>query len=239
MKYKKQISLILGLLAITSSASFATVTMNTQFGVATATSAAAVPDGTLWALIVDNGDNTLPGGLALNSGLNSSVNSSVVSAFNGVNFTLGTVFGGAGGDTVFALGAFNGTGVLGVAGSTSNSVAGLTLGVNGLVAARNFAFYFFPGVTFTTQSATYTANGQVGGMNSTSADAGAGTGPMVIPSEGATTNPGASTFAGGDLGGSTPDATFRAVAISAAIPEPSAALLGAIGVLGLLRRRRN
>lgn len=49
-----------------------------------------------------------------------------------------------------------------------------------------------------------------------------------------------STLFGTEIGNpsTTASGTYRAAAI-AAVPEPSAALLGAIGALGLLRRRRN
>lgn len=233
---QKYIGLILGVLALTSGASFATITLNTQFGQAFSSSSVPVPDGTLWALIVDDGVGTLPGGMLTNgSGLSAAnaLNSSLVnSTFSGASIGLGTSLGG---DIVFAMGAFNGANDLSVPGSTTNSL-GFTLGTNGLVAGRAIGFYFFPGVTYTA-AGTYNVGSQVGGISTLAADAGAGTVGMVVPADGATIFMGANTDGDGGLGGSLTNSAFTAVNVTA-IPEPSAALLGAIGALGLLRRRR-
>ena len=137
MKNKKYTSLIVGLLAVTSGVSFATVTFSTQFGQAFNAASAAVPDGTLWALIVDNGVGTLPGGMLTNgSGLSAAyaLNSTLVNdTFAGQSISVGSTFGGT---LVFGMGAFNGANDLGVPGSTTNGLAGLELGVNGLVTGR-------------------------------------------------------------------------------------------------------
>lgn len=233
MKLNKSI-LAVGLLAALTLPSYSAVTISTQFGVALDKNSAAVPDGTLWALVVDNGDNVLPGGLALNSSIKAASALAggldlINATFGGASLALGTSLGG---DTVFALGGFNGGATLGVGGSTADAVI-LTLGANGLASGRNYAFYYFPGTLFTTEGATYSGFTQVGGVNTNTADAGALTDGMIIPNDGFTVTQGASTP--GDLGGSFSQSGFTSVEL---IPEPSAALLGAIGVLGLLRRRR-
>ena len=238
MKIVNYTSLVLGLIALSDSAC-ATITINGQFGQAFAVNGTTtMPNGTLWALIVDGGDSVLPG-MNVNSSLAQTAASGAAgvtlinTTFSGKSFTLGTLFGT---DTVFAMGKIDSL-VSGAAGGAAPAL-NLTLGVNGLVTGRNYGFYYFPGLTFTTTSATYTVGSSVGGINSALADSGAGTSGMVIPSDGATVTQGVSTSAGGAFGGSTPDSSFKAVALNA-VPEPSAILLGAIGALGLLRRRRN
>jgi hypothetical protein len=237
MKTIKYASLVLGLFALGSSVN-AAITISASFGQAFNTDGTTpVATGTLWALIVDGGDGTLPGGLTANTSLAGLVAANGASAttlinttFDGVDFTLGTLFGT---DTVFALGGF--TGLAGAPG-TAAPVLELTIGTYGVAVGRVYGFYFFPGKIFTTQGATYTADASVGGINSSITDSGAGfDSGMVIPSDGATAAQGALTNAGGDLGGSMSDSSFAAVAI----PEPSAVLLGSLGALFLLRRRRN
>ena len=238
MQLNKHVGLVLGLIALSNSAN-ATVTLNGQYGQAFQTNGTTVvPDGTLWAMVVDtNADNTIAG-LGLDSSLAQLAASgaaglqAINTTFGGTSFTLGSNFGL---DTIFALGGFNSAALV-VPGSAATSVAGLNLGTNGLGAGLNYSFFFFPGVTFTTSGARYTVGSSVGGINKSTADAGAGTAGMIIPANGATVFQGASTNAGGDLGGSVPNSSFAAVAL---VPEPSTALLGAIGALGLLRRRRN
>lgn len=237
MKNRKYTGLIIGLLVATSGISFATITISTQFGQAFDIDGMPVSDGTLWALIVNaDGNSTLPGGMLTDgSGLSAAytLNSSLVEEiFGGKTIGLGSNFGG---DIVFGMGAFNGFADLGVAGSTTNGLAGLELGVNGLATGRAFGFYFFPGVTYTGEG-TYNIGDQVGGISTLLSDDNAGTVGMVIPADGASIFTGANTDAEGELGGSMTDSAFTAVAL---VPEPSAALLGAMGALCLLRRRRN
>ena len=235
MKNRKYTSLIIGLLAATSGISFATISISTQFGQAFDINSNPVPDGTLWALIVNaDGNSVLPGGMLTDgSGLSAAFvtdSALVLSTFQGQSISVGSNFGG---DIVFGMGAFNGFADLGVAGSTTNGFEGLVLGENGLATGRAFGFYFFPGVEYTGDG-TYNIGGQVGGISTILDDEGAGTVGMVIPADGASVFVGANTDAGGDLAGSMTDGAFTAVPI----PEPSAALLGALGALGLLRRRR-
>jgi PEP-CTERM motif len=220
-------SIILASVALTSFAN-ATITLNTAFGVALDSSGIAVPDGTLWALVVDGGDSSFPGGFGLNDSLTAA--GAAGSFAPGQQFALGRSFGS---DKVFAIGGFNGLISQSIAGSTFDALSVDPVVDTALVAGRNAAFYFFPGVNFTTSGATYTIGSQVGGLNG-AGDAGSGTeAGLVIPSDSATAGYGVGTAA---IGGVIPSARFTAVNL---VPEPSSALLSALGVLGLLRRRRN
>jgi hypothetical protein len=217
--------IVLGLLALSSSAAFATVSLTTQFGVSTNSGGAPVPDGTLWVMIVDtNGDSALPQ-LAVNSGISVSLQS----PFWYSTLSIGAVLAN---DTVFAMGAFNGAADLGTLGSTANAAPGLAL-----TAGRAIGFYWFPGVVYTAPGsyAVGQGSGEVGGINTLLADAGSGTNAMIVPADGSDLLIGANTSGGGNLGGSLSESQFLATAI---IPETSTALLGALGALGLLRRRR-
>jgi PEP-CTERM motif len=232
MPISKFLNISVGILILTSSVK-ATVTFGTQFGTATDTSGNAVSDGTLWALIVDNGDNSFASTFGLDSSLKSfsTIDSNKInSVFGGQSLAIGSMFAG---DTVFAVGGFDSQ-VLTIPGTSSTTITGLDITANGLSANAKFAFFFFPGVTFTTENATYRLGSQIGGINSNIADVPAGTEAMVIPAEGNTGLFGANTP--GDLGGSYPATSFQAVDL---VPEPSSAFLASLGVLGLLRRRRN
>lgn len=211
--------------AITSLSS-ATITLNTAFGVALDSGGVAVPDGTLWALIVDGGDVAFPGGFGLGATMTAG---GAASAFTpGQQIGLGSLFGS---DKVFAIGGFNGFANQTIRGSTFGALE-LDQSVDtSLVAGRNAAFYYFPGVTFTTQSERYTISNQVGGLNG-AGDAASGTDEgLVIPADGVY-NYGVATEA---LGGAISSARFTAVDL---VPEPTSALMATLGILGLLRRRR-
>lgn len=223
MKLTKQVCLVFGLIALSTGAGNATISLTTQFGVATDSSSVAVPDGTLWALIVDS--DAVNGGLPqLN--VNSGISASLSSPFWYKNLSVG---GTVNSDQVFAMGAFNGTTAAGIAGAWIGGLSNLTL-----PAGKNFGLYWFPGVTFTGDGTYLVGNGlghQVGGINSTTVEDGADIG-MVVPADGFPYTVSASSSA---LSGAVPAANFVAVSI---IPEPSSMLLGALGALGLLRRRR-
>lgn len=213
---------ILTLLAVVGSAN-ATITLNTFFGVATDSIGNPIVDGTLWALVVDNGDNTFAGGFGLNSSITEIGANADFSI--GQSFTLGSLFGS---DTVFAMGGFNGTANFSQAGFAADALT-LNLGDNGLVAGRNAAFYFFPGVVYV-GAGTYQIGTQIGAFNAVE-DTVNGL-QMTIPADGSTVGFGAlDTVTGGNVA----PANMQSVVL---IPEPSVALLGAFGILALLRRRR-
>lgn len=230
MKLKTYIGLAVGVLAMAGIAK-GTVTINMQYGVATNAAGAAVADNTLWILVVDsNANNSFAGGMATNSNLAASTVDAINAAFQtGQTLTVGGLLGG---DTIFAMGGFTGSTSIG-AGTTDNALNGLALGTNGLTSGASYAFYYFPGVTYT-GATTYQVGSQVGGVQINGADAGAGTGGMVIGADGSTLTQGANTT-DPVLGGSLSPNAFKAVTL---VPEPSAALLGMLGALGLLRRRR-
>ncbi len=207
----------------------ATFTLSTQFGTALTSGSAPVPDGTLWALVVDADNNsTFAGGFGLNSSIFQAGTVAANAAFvAGQSLSLGTNLGG---DIVFAMGGFNGTGDLGL-GNLTAVLPGLNLGDNGLATNRNYAFYWFPGATYA--PGTNTIGSQVGGINNAQNVALAGIDAMIIPADAAFVNQGAVEAT--EWSGVNTAAQFTAVNL---IPEPSAALLGALGALGLLRRRR-
>lgn len=218
----KQTLLLFAALVVPASAA---VTLNTQFGSAFNSSGVAVADGTLWALVVDTNNDGIFTGFSNNGSLAGNAAAANTFFTGNQSLSLGTVLNG---NTVFALGGFNAAGP----GITADTVV-LNYGTNGTAAALSYAFYWFPGATYSGPG-VQTIGSQVGGLNTTSNngifDAG-----MVLPNDGSLISTGAANV---DGGGTIPDATFQAVNLTV-IPEPSAALLGAIGALGLLRRRRN
>lgn len=222
---KTKLALLLIAAALPSGA---TVLLNTQFGTAFDSSGVAVADGTLWVLIGNtNGDGSIAG-TTINSTLIDTTANTLFTVGQSIN--LGSVIGG---DTVFAMGGFNGA-----APGIDASALTLTYGVNATAASQTFAFFWFPGATYggsdpiTSGSSPTVIGSQVGGINTTSADGVFDIG-MTLPADGFQGSSGAATS---DGGGTIADSAFQAVNL---IPEPSAALLGALGALGLLRRRRN
>ena len=216
-------TLLLTLLLATASAN-ATVTIQGFYGTLFNSSNVAVPNGTVFALVVDsNSSNSFAGGFGLNSSIDSQANANA--AFTaGQTLTLG---GTLGGDTIFALGTVDSS-VSGAAG-TAGPVLTLTLGQNGLAANLNYAIYWFPGANLNGNIATIGT--QAGGIHSTGSPALDVLG-MTVPAEGATVSQG---FVTSDQGGNVAAANVHAWNL---VPEPSAALLGLLGAVGLIRRKR-
>jgi hypothetical protein len=221
---KTKLLITLAGLALVGSA-HAGVTLNALFQDVKDSSGNPVATGTLFILVTDtNLNSSFAGGIGLGQSIASTSAADASFAQNQV-LTLGSLLSG---DTIFAIGGINN-----VYGSgTYSDLIGLTIGTNGVVASQNTAMYYFPGVTYDSVTAANNKVGtQVGGVNA-AAQTGDFTQTMVMGSEGNTVDYG---FATVSAGGTTPN--FQAVNLTA-VPEPSAALLGAIGVLGLLRRRR-
>jgi len=214
----KLIGFLVGLAALPASAS---VTLQTQFGTAFNSSSVQVPAGTLWALVVDTDNNsTFAGGFGLDGSLQLAGANSTFST--GQTLTVGNLLGG---DTIFAVGGFDGGGL------ASDTIT-LDLGTLGVTAGRNYAFYWFPGSTYVSGTSGTITGTQAGGIHTSSNTPESQLTGMVIPTEGSNVDTGAATAA---VDGNIPNSRFTAVNL---IPEPSTALLGAIGALGLLRRRR-
>ena len=221
----------MGVLVLGTSAALASNTLSLTAGVCATKTGSAVPDGTLWVLMVDSGGtaNALPQ-LNLDSSITSSGAAFNQSPFWYASLSVGSVIQG---DTVFAMGKVD---------STASGISGVLLasvvaqyGLNGISSGKNYGLYWFPGVTYTAPG-TYQVgwgSGEVGGIQTTTGDTGVGFTGMVFPADtGADLSPGALTT---DQGGSFAPSSFQAVNL---IPEPSSMLLGALGALGLLRRRR-
>jgi hypothetical protein len=209
-----------GLICV-SNASF---TLNYEFKNVLNASGANVPTGSLWALVVDNNNDTFAG-FGLNDSLYNQTAGTADAHFitGSTSISLGAAVGGG---TVFSMGAFSSAGI---AGGTASS---LTLGTNGLAAGQQYAFYWFPDVAYTVPG-SYLVQTQVGGMHTTDVPAFLDIGMDVPASDGVFTT---GAYSLSSLDGNVPDNNFRSVTL---IPEPSAALLGSLGVLVLLRRRRN
>ena len=188
--------------------------------------AASIPVGSVVLLIADNSGNGLLGTPSLSGNLTAAADPNVTLAGSGIN--LGESFGGdliLGRTTVTSAGALPG-------GFTFDNTAGLQ--------GRSFALVFFPALTSGSTSVVgSTPYGIVSGSD------------WILPSA----NTGQSyAFSSSDISGA--DSFFRVVVTAGdaandtfttptgavftfgVIPEPSTALLGAIGALGLLRRRR-
>ncbi len=208
----------------------ATVTVENLFGYAYDSSGNLVADNTLWVLVVDADNNNSILGTSLNATLNSLTGNNLFSAGDSIN--LGTTIGG---DTVFAMGGFNGAEGTG----TSFSVLNFALGSNGALAGRNYSFVWFPGVVYsgvspiTSGSLAHTIGTQVGAINRSTTDGVSqfNTG-MVLPTDGNTIATGAVTT---DFGGSATQGQFTAINL---IPEPSSFLLTSLALFGFVLRRK-
>ena len=226
---------LVALLAAAALPASATVSLSYQFGVARDMHGVAVPDGTLWAIVGDtNADGLFPGGFSTNASIYGLPAAQALNTFYfGQTLAVGSALGE---DRVLAMGGFNGTANNGLTGLAA-SVLMLTLGVNGAAAGQNFAFFWFPGSAFT--AGLNTVGNEIGGINTLLDDKSGGTGPMHLGADGSALSVGAATA---EAGGVTSNAAFTAVSLSelssSLIPEPSTTLLGALGALGLLRRRR-
>lgn len=222
----KSIATLLACTLVTLAPVAATVTINGEFGRLRDSNGDILADtATLWAIIYDeNNDGVLPGGLGLNESLTAGDSAAAYAAFVGQTLVEDLMIAG---DRVIALGEFDQ-----YEGVAFPTLAGVDLAARGLTTFRPYGFYWFPGSTSGSQHLDI-GGFQIGGINELVdyTDIGACIGTQ-IPLDGATM-----TTAVGDaeIGGNLPDSRFTAVA---AIPEPSAALLGLAGLLAFVRRRR-
>ena len=218
---------VASLLMLSSLAAQATISLNLFVGVARDSSANPVHDGTLWALVVDADVNqSFYGGFGLNSSLGQA---GAQGAFTpGQSITVGANLGG---DTVAAIGGFNGGLADGFEG-VLDTFRNFTLGLNGMANGRSFAVYWFPGATYSGGSSAQIGS-QVGAINPNVNDISGGVDRMVVPPDGATIFTGAASN-DQNVGGSLPASRF----IANVIPEPSSLLLGMLGGLCLWRRKR-
>lgn len=216
----------------------AAVTYELAIGAMRDVSGTALPDSTLVVLIANtNGASGLPGGLndsdLSQSGLNPT---NAFAHFAGQTLEVGDTING---DTVFYVGQINSTPNSFPAGMLYAPNLNFPSYTNGLAQGQSFGVYWFPGIT---SGATPLPTGsfQIGGFfnsapNTDSSDIG-----MVLQDSNSGSNWKAyqmdsTTAAGGfGLSSSTAPAAFTAILV----PEPSAALLGALAALLGLRRRR-
>lgn len=220
---KKALLPFLGILALTAQSQAASSVI-TYFGIANDSAGAPVANNTLWIMVVDGGDSILPGGLNTGVGITDSLISSSGAEING-SFQIGqslTMATQWGTDKIAAWGSLSDgllDGQIDVAGSFSSGLS--------------YAIYYFPGVVYTGAS-SYNIGSQVGAVFSGITDADGNLNPMFMPGDGNTSlTQGAASVAGG---GSIVNSQFNAVTL---VPEPSVALLGGVGLLALLRRRRD
>lgn len=186
-----------------------------------------ITNGSLAMLIVDTGDNgfiglgTLAGGTLLTTTADPGL------AIADMSTTVGNLFGG---DTIAAVYASGGTGISGA----------LTLPAGSAFFGKQFAMVFFDTSSITGISKygivrgsdwTFPVSDTGAGITFSSTDANGTASFFQFQS--------ATPTAGQTQNGFYTAASARPSTIFAVVPEPSAALLGALGTLGLLRRRRN
>ena len=225
----KSIATLLACTLVTLAPVAATVTINGEFGPLQDSNGGILADtATLWAIIYDqNDDGVLPGGLGLNESLVAADSGIAYTAFVGQTLVEDLMIAG---DRVIALGDFNAFETGGVAVPV---LAGVDLAARDLRQLRPYGFYWFPGSTASVQN--FDIGGfQVGGINELVNYTGIGTNYIgsQIPLDGATMT---TSLFDQAMDGNLPSSRFTAVA---AIPEPSAALLGLAGLLAFVRRRR-
>ena len=223
----KSIATLLACTLVTLAPVAATVTINGEYGPLQDSNGGILADtATLWAIIYDqNNDGVLPGGLGINESLVAADSGIAYTAFVGQTLVEDLMIGT---DRVIFVGQFNDPD--GVAFPT---LAGVDLGARGLTIFRPYGFYWFPGSTASVQN--FDIGGfQIGGINELVNYTGTGTnyiGTQIPGTDGTMTT----SLFDQELGGDLPSSRFTAVA---AIPEPSAALLGLAGLLAIVRRRR-
>jgi len=192
------------------------------------TGAATLTTGTLAMLIVDTAGT---GFLGMNVSVTTS--GSVLTSANDPQITLlnaGSIVGGTfGGNYIASVTTVGGTGVSGA----------LSIPVSSTLYGKSWAMVFFDTTTITGTSHYGIVRGSDwtmpvsdigGGITFSSTDASAAGSFFQVTSSAPTTAQLTTGFA--------TEAAGHAATVFSIVPEPSAALLGALGALGLLRRRR-
>jgi hypothetical protein len=235
----KTTSKVLALVAMLTAVSQATTTITGTTGSAFKDQGGVtnIPSGSLVLLVADgtgNGflANSLPG--AITPGVTGLSGNTITTDQAGL--TVGSLFGG---DTVIAT----------TTAGSSGSIGGFAAFDVTNALSKNFAVVWFTQAAGSIGAGSYfgilrlsdwtmpsDADGKAYGLSST--DANGATGFYSVSATISAAQIGATGFftgtgTGGDASADIKAATFQIV------PEPSAALLGAIGALGLLRRRRN
>jgi hypothetical protein len=223
---------ILAALAITTIASQAavTITVSNTTSVLTNLVINSGDDNTqrlVWGIIVDGNNNGLQSGAYLGNGINSTVLQSKLGA------QILNTSAGATDDVLYLAGSVfstSGTGDSSTGKARPLSITNIAMNANGVGTGDAFSLVWFDldsvdiGGTTITSSANSTVPNLLAGLKYGVLGV-----SQALPTDGQTLTI-ASNYTGADP---VRTANF------ALVPEPSAALLGALGALGLLRRRRN
>jgi len=211
--------------------SFGAISISGISGSGFGTTVADVPLNSLVLFIVDDGSNGFFGNQTLSGTLTAANDPGLVSA--SCSTDLGSRFGG---DMVIGRASVTTAGQLPFT-LTGFDQSFATAPFNTAGIGRNFAILWFPSLTSAT---TGNASGSYGVIRGSD---------WIIPTGDGnyTASATPANFAGATVfarvtntsGTLANHALGTATAAFAVVPEPSAALLGAIGALGLLRRRRN
>jgi MYXO-CTERM domain-containing protein len=182
-----------------------------------------VPVGSLLLLIADTGSDGFLGKAGLTGDLTAAADSPKLSTAS-VSTTLGETFGG---DLILAKLAVTTAGALNGGFTFDNSAASQ---------GKNFAIVYFPSLVIGAATVPGGTNyGIVKGSDWTLTSDNTGQ-SFAFSTTDSLTSYFRVTLASGVA---TNDSFTTSTASFSVVPEPSAALLGAFGVLGLLRRRRN
>lgn len=223
---KTKIALLIGLLSVGANAA-TTLSGTAMTRPYTEAGTTTLTNGSLAMLIVDvNGDGfiglgALLGGTQLTAAADPDLTIAQMSS---------SVSGNFGGDTIAAVYASAGTGISGA----------LTLPAVSSFYGKQFAMVFFDTATITGTSKygiargsdwTFPVSDTGAGITFSSTDANGAASFFQVQSAAPTANQ--------TSGGFFTVANARPSTVFSVVPEPSSALLGAVGALGLLRRRRN
>lgn len=204
----------------------ANVSLTIDYGVLTNTQSATLPSETLWAIIGQDSQGNLPGGLAPNSGLSSNPNLAIASAdFAGAVIAPGNTVGGG---RVVATGGSLDSGIVG---GFATNIDFAALGLN---ANDRIGFYWFPNLTLSSFTVPSSGPFEVGAFQQDEPSvASGGNVGMRVPAAG---DYALAYYDSVTMGGATPysPSLFQAVMI----PEPSTSFLLIASALLLSRRRR-